>query len=117
MVENPTNNTTGDIAWEEALEEAISLFEQGEAMDHARFEALVQFLRAAPSAVADLPPEDPRVAMMAELAARAARLEASAAEGTGPTDQVSSLLGALVGQPARTDAPAVVEVEGIDRDD
>lgn len=113
----PPHSTADEPSWEEALEEAINLFEQGESMNQARFAELVEELKQRKAETKDLTADDPRLAMMASLRERAAKLEASAAQGTGPTDQVSSLLGALVGQPAHTDAPAIVEVEGVRNDD
>ncbi|WP_292050770.1 MULTISPECIES: hypothetical protein [unclassified Brevundimonas] len=110
-------NDNGERSWEEALEEAINLFEQGENIDSARFAELVEELKQRHVDGAELPQDDPRVSALAALQARATALETSAAEGTGPTDQVSSILGGLVGQPSNSDAPAVVEVEGLNDDE
>lgn len=109
------NDNGNARSWEAALEEAINMIEQGENMDPARFAELVETLNHQ-QAEAEIPEEDPRHQMLAALRERASALEASAAEGTGPTDQISSLLGGLVGQPAHTDAPAIVEIEGQSED-
>ena len=86
-----------DHAWEEALEDAINRFEQGESVSEAEFAELVQELEKRHADAQALPQDDPYYARMASLKERASRLEASAAEGTGPTDQVSSVLAPLVG--------------------
>lgn len=109
-------NDTDARSWEEALEEAINLFEQGETLNQERFAELIEELKRGKIQAEHLPADDPRVAMMASLRDRAAKLESSAALGTGPTDQISSLLGGLVGQPTKTTAPAITEVEGREED-
>ena len=116
-IQTTPQNDTDERSWEEALEEAMNLFEQGETMDNARFAELVEELKQRHNDEAVLPHDDPRLTALAALQARATALETSAAAGTGPTDQVSSLLGGLVGQPSKSDAPAVVEVEGLNDDD
>lgn len=91
------DQATHDLAWEEALEEAIRLFEQGEALNQERFEELVAELEARHAEIVAMPEDDPRSQRMLELRERAARLEASSRLGTGPTDQLSSLLAPLTG--------------------
>lgn len=86
-----------DLAWEEALEEAIRLFEQGEMLNQQRFEELVTELEVRRAEIVAMPEDDPRSQRMLELKERAGRLEASAREGTGPTDQLSSILASLTG--------------------
>lgn len=84
-------------AWEQALEEAIAMFEQGEAVNEARFEELVAQLEARHAELVAMPYDDPRTQKLRDLRQRAASLEASAAEGHGPTDQLSSMLAPLTG--------------------
>lgn len=86
-----------DHAWEQALEDAFNRFEQGESVSEAEFDELVRELEKRHADAQELPQDDPYYVRMASLKARAAKLEASAAEGTGPTDQVSSVLAPLVG--------------------
>ncbi|WP_461344220.1 hypothetical protein [Brevundimonas sp. GN22] len=105
-------NANDERSWEEALEEAINLFEQGESLNQERFAELLEELKRGKVHADHLPADDPRLEMMAALRERASKLEASAALGTGPTDQISSLLGGLTGQPSKTTAPAVTEIEG-----
>ena len=92
-----------DQAWEDALEEAMNRFEQGEAVTEGQFAELVAELEARHNQAQELPQDDPRVSRLAELRARASRLEASAAEGTGPTDQISSMLAPLTGSDNKHD--------------
>lgn len=93
-------NAPHDEAWEAALEEAINRFEQGEAVNDAHFEELVAELKARQAALKAAPEDDPRVSKLEELIQRATQLESSAALGTGPTDEVSSILGGLTGSNA-----------------
>ncbi len=86
-----------DLAWEEALEESIRLFEQGESLNQERFAALVAELEERHAEIASMPADDPRAQKISALKERAASLEASAREGTGPTDQLSSMLAPLTG--------------------
>lgn len=86
-----------DLAWEEALEEAIRLFEQGDVLSQERFDELVAELEARHAEIVAMPEDDPRSLKILELKERASRLEASSREGTGPTDQLSSLLAPLTG--------------------
>lgn len=85
-------------AFEAALEEAIALFEQGETMNQARFDALVAELEARLPALAAAPEHDPRAEKARGLAARAAALEKRAAVGHGQMDEVNSLLAPLMGK-------------------
>lgn len=86
-----------DLAWEEALEEAIRLFEQGESLNQERFAELVAELEARHEEIVAMPADDPRTQKINDLKMRASRLETSAREGTGPTDQLSSILAPLTG--------------------
>lgn len=109
-------HATHDTSWEEALEEAFHRLEQGEAVTDQQFAELLAELQQRRAEMRSLPEEDPRRNRLAELMARAEQLEASAAKGRGPTDEVSSMLGGLVGQPTSTTAPAIPEVEGLEED-
>lgn len=86
-----------DLAWEEALEESIRLFEQGESLNQERFAALVEELEARHAEIAAMPEDDPRTLKVLELMKRASELETSSRLGTGPTDQLSSMLAPLTG--------------------
>ena len=89
--------TAHDMAWEEALEEAINRFEQGEVLTEAQFDELVAELEHRHAEIAGFPEDNPRHVVMASLRDRAAKLEASAADGTGPTDQISRILATMTG--------------------
>lgn len=102
--------TPHDLAWEKALEEAINRLEQGEAMTEAQFAELVDELEHRHAELHNLPEDNPRHAMMESLRARAAKLEASVADGKGPTDQISRILATMTGSDGKP-APAVGELE------
>lgn len=85
-------------AFEAALEEAIALFEQGEAMNQARFDELLAELEARRAALAATPPDDPRAEKARALEARAAELEHRAAQGHGQMDEVNTLFSPLMGK-------------------
>lgn len=88
-------------AWREALEEILARFEQGEVVSEEQFEELVRQLEERHE---DYRHEDsPLREQLRLLRERAAKLEESAAEGTGPTDQVSSILAPLTGSDAKAD--------------
>lgn len=89
-----------DQAWEKALEETLAMFEQGEAVNEASFAALVAELEARHAEIVAMPYDDPRTQMLRDLHQRAASLEARAAQGHGPTDQLSSMLAPLTGSAA-----------------
>ncbi|GAA0385895.1 hypothetical protein GCM10009093_10990 [Brevundimonas terrae] len=102
--------TAHDMAWEEALEEAINRFEQGEVLTEAQFDELVAELERRHAEMAGEPEGNPRHTVMETLRARAARLEASAADGKGPTDQISRILATMTGSDTKP-APSLVEHE------
>jgi uncharacterized coiled-coil protein SlyX len=85
-------------AFEAALEEAIALFEQGEAMNQARFDELLAELEARRPDLEAVPEDDPRAARARELQARADDLERRAAVGHGQMDEVNTLLTPLMGR-------------------
>lgn len=85
-------------AFEAALEEAIAMFEQGEGMDRARFDALLAELEARRPALEAVPEDDPRAEKARDLKARADALERRAAIGHGQMDEVNSLLSPLMGR-------------------
>ena len=87
-------------AFEAALEEAIALFEQGENMNQARFDELIDELEARRPDLAAVPEGDPRCDRARELQARADELEHRAAQGHGQMDEVNSLLSPLMGKKA-----------------
>ena len=93
-------NTQHDEAWEAALEETFNRFEQGEAVSEAQFAELIAELEERHARLSEAPQDDPSLTRLSALRERASRLEASAAKGTGPTDQVSSILGGLTGSNA-----------------
>lgn len=95
-----------DKAWEDALDEAMSRFEQGEELNNQQFEELVAELEARAHAAAEMPQDDPRTSKIEALRERAAKLAQSAAIGTGPTDQVSSVLAGLTGSNASAEDKA-----------
>ncbi|WP_312815579.1 hypothetical protein WEU32_03920 [Brevundimonas sp. BH3] len=102
--------TPHDQAWEKALEEAINRLEQGEAVTEAQFAELVTELEQRHAEIQNMPEDNPRHSRMESLRARAAKLEASAADGTGPTDQISRILATMTGSDGKP-APALVEKE------
>jgi hypothetical protein len=85
-------------AFEAALEEAIALFEQGEAMNQARFDELLAELEARRPDLEAVPEDDPRAEKARELKARADALERRAAVGHGQMDEVNSFLSPLMGR-------------------
>lgn len=86
-------------AFETALEEAIALFEQGEGLDGARFDALMAEIRARLPDPDTVPPGDPRAEEIRRLQARADELEARAAAGRGSVmDEVDQTLSPLMGR-------------------
>ncbi|WP_312782681.1 hypothetical protein [Brevundimonas sp.] len=85
-------------AFEAALEEAIALFEQGEAMNQARFDELLAELEARRPSLAAVPEDDPRAARARELQERADDLEHRAAQGHGQMDEVNTLFSPLMGK-------------------
>ena len=85
-------------AFEAALEEAIALFEQGEAMNQARFDELLAELEARRPSLAAVPEDDPRAVRARELQERADDLEHRAAQGHGQMDEVNTLLTPLMGR-------------------
>lgn len=98
--------TPHDLAWEEALEEAINRLEQGEVVTEAQFTELVADLERRHAEIKGVPEGNPRHTVMESLRARAARLEASAADGKGPTDQISRILATMTGSDGK---PATAE--------
>lgn len=85
-------------AFETALEEAIALFEPGEAMNQARFDELLAELEARRPELEAVPEDDPRAARARALQARANELERRAAVGHGQMDEVNTLLTPLMGR-------------------
>jgi hypothetical protein len=86
-------------AFEAALDEAIALFEQGEGLDHARFDALLAEIEARRDALVAVPEDDPRVEDIRRLQARADELEARVAAGKGSVmDEVNQTLSPLMGR-------------------
>jgi hypothetical protein len=85
-------------AFETALEAAIALFEQGEAMNQARFDELLAELEARRPELEAVPEDDPRAAQARALQARANELERRAAVGHGQMDEVNTLLTPLMGR-------------------
>ncbi|MET4682364.1 hypothetical protein [Brevundimonas faecalis] len=86
-------------AFEAALEEAIALFEQGEGLDHARFDALLTEIETRRAALVAVPADDPRVEHIRRLQERADDLEARVAAGRGSVmDEVNQTLSPLMGR-------------------
>ncbi len=86
-------------AFEAALEEAIALFEQGEGLDHARFDALLIEIERRREALVAVPEDDPRVEEIRRLQERADELEARVAAGKGSVmDEVNQTLAPLMGR-------------------
>lgn len=86
-------------AFEAAMEEAMSLLEQGQEMNRARFDELIAELSHRLEEVpAQAPEDDPRMVRARALMQRANELERSAAEGHGQMDEVNSLLSPLMGR-------------------
>lgn len=84
-------------AFEAAMDEAMAMLEQGEAMDRARFDELIAQLREPVEAEA-IEVSDPRLEKMRELVSRAGQLERSASQGHGQMDEVNSILSPLMGK-------------------
>lgn len=95
-----------NTAWEDALDEAMSRFEQGEELNNQQFEELVAELEARVRQAEEMQKDDPRTQKIEALRERAAKLAQSAALGTGPTDQVSSVLAGLTGSNATAEPKA-----------
>ena len=87
----------GPSNWEIALEEAINRFEQGETLTEESFADLLAELEQRHAQYLHSESDNETGLRLEGLKARAAKLEASAALGTGPTDQVSSMLAPLTG--------------------
>ena len=86
-------------AFEAALEEAIALFEQGEGLDHNRFDALLVEIETRRAALTAVPEDDPRVEEIRRLQERADELEARVAAGKGSVmDEVNQTLSPLMGR-------------------
>ncbi|MNE13686.1 hypothetical protein D3C80_1065280 [compost metagenome] len=86
-------------AFEAALEEAIALFEQGEGLDHKRFDALLVEIETRRSALTAVPEDDPRVEDIRRLQERADELEARVAAGKGSVmEEVNQTLAPLMGR-------------------
>jgi cell division septum initiation protein DivIVA len=86
-------------AFEAALEEAIALFEQGEGLDHKRFDALLAEIETRRNILAAVPEDDPRVDEIRRLQERADELEARVAAGKGSVmDEVNQTLSPLMGR-------------------
>lgn len=86
-------------AFETALEEAIALFEQGEGLDGARFDALMAEIRARLPDLEATPADDPRAEKIRQLQARANQLEARAAAQHGDVmEDVNEMLTPLMGR-------------------
>lgn len=100
MVDEMANNEAAMMA---ALQDLFDRFEQGEQVNAEQFETLLAELAARYEEAKDLPDDDPQARAVRQLRARAATLEASALEGTGPTDGLSSMLASLTGSDARRD--------------
>ena len=86
-------------AFEAALEEAIALFEQGEGLDHKRFDALLVEIETRRTTLVAVPEDDPRVEDIRRLQERADELEARVAAGKGSVmDEVNQTLAPLMGR-------------------
>ena len=86
-------------AFEAALEEAIAQFEQGEGLDHKRFDALLAEIETRRNILAAVPEDDPRVDEIRRLQERADELEARVAAGKGSVmDEVNQTLSPLMGR-------------------
>lgn len=95
MTQEQTSQELHEQAWKQALEELLARFEQGDAVTQVQFDRLAEELEAKHQGFKE--PENPLRKQLKALRERAQKLEDSAAEGTGPTDQVSSILAPLTG--------------------